>query len=56
MLLKMRALPPKTTLRPDTGIVKAIEGSDENAIRWFDTIQVTRKCGALRLCLAVSLT
>ncbi|KAL1985752.1 hypothetical protein VTN96DRAFT_7374 [Rasamsonia emersonii] len=41
MLLKMRALPPKTTLRPDTGILKAIDGSDENAIRWFDTIQVT---------------
>lgn len=56
MLLKMRALPPKTTLRPDTGILKAIDGSDENAIRWFDTIQVTRKCGTIRLSLAVSLT
>lgn len=43
MLLKMRGLPPKTTPRPENGILKAIDGSDENAIRWFDTIKVTRK-------------
>lgn len=43
MLLKMRSLPPKASPRPDTGILKAIDGSDENAARWFDTIQVTRK-------------
>lgn len=43
MLLKMRGLPPKTTPRQENGILKAIEGSDENAIRWFDTIKVTRK-------------
>lgn len=45
MLLKMRGLPPKTTVRPDTGTLKAVDGSDENAIRWFDTIQITRKRG-----------
>lgn len=44
MLLKMRSLPPKATPRPDTGILKAVEGSDENAARWFDMIQVYRKC------------
>lgn len=43
MLLKMRSLPPKATPRPDTGILKAVEGSDENAARWFDMIQVYRK-------------
>ena len=43
MLLKMRGLPPKASPRPDTGILKAVEGSDENVIRWFDLIRVTRK-------------
>lgn len=42
MLLRMRSLPPKTAVNPETGILKAIEGSDENAARWFDMIQVTR--------------
>lgn len=42
MLLRMRSLPPKTTVRPDNGTLKAVEGSDENAIRWFDMIQVSR--------------
>lgn len=46
MLLKMRGLPPKTSPRPDNGVLKAIEGSDENAIRWFDTIKITSKCNA----------
>ncbi|CAL5871053.1 uncharacterized protein PFLUO_LOCUS5297 [Penicillium psychrofluorescens] len=41
MLLKMRSLPPKTTIRPDNGILKAVEGSDDNATRWFDMIQVS---------------
>ncbi|KAL1853068.1 hypothetical protein Plec18170_005650 [Paecilomyces lecythidis] len=41
MLLKMRGLPPKTIPRPENGILKAIDGSDENAIRWFDTIKVS---------------
>ncbi|KAJ5160354.1 uncharacterized protein N7482_007358 [Penicillium canariense] len=41
MLLRMRSLPPKTTIRPDSGTLKAIEGSDENAVRWFDMIQIT---------------
>ncbi|PYI12588.1 hypothetical protein BO78DRAFT_392433 [Aspergillus sclerotiicarbonarius CBS 121057] len=41
MLLKMRSLPPKATPRPDTGILKAVDGSDENATRWFDMIKVT---------------
>nr|XP_001392358.2 Zn(II)2Cys6 transcription factor [Aspergillus niger CBS 513.88] len=41
MLLKMRSLPPKATPRPDTGILKAVDGSDENAARWFDMIKVT---------------
>ncbi|PWY83143.1 hypothetical protein BO94DRAFT_536624 [Aspergillus sclerotioniger CBS 115572] len=41
MLLKMRSLPPKANPRPDTGILKAVDGSDENAARWFDMIKVT---------------
>ncbi|KAL4905882.1 hypothetical protein BDW74DRAFT_13999 [Aspergillus multicolor] len=41
MLLKMRSLPPKANPLPDSGILKAVEGSDENAIRWFDMIKVT---------------
>ena len=50
MLLKMRSLPPKATPRPDTGILKAVEGSDENAIRWFEMIQVSRKSPLLLSC------
>ncbi|KAF9889199.1 hypothetical protein FE257_007512 [Aspergillus nanangensis] len=41
MLLKMRSLPPKATPRPEDGVLKAVEGSDENAARWFDMIKVT---------------
>ncbi|KAL4997142.1 hypothetical protein BDV10DRAFT_97290 [Aspergillus recurvatus] len=41
MLLKMRSLPPKASPLPDSGILKAVEGSDENAIRWFDMIKIT---------------
>ncbi|KAJ5691215.1 hypothetical protein N7488_011950 [Penicillium malachiteum] len=41
MLLRMRSLPPKTVVRPDSGVLRAIDGSDENAVRWFDMIQVT---------------
>lgn len=55
MLLKMRSLPPKATPRPDTGILKAVEGSDENAIRWFEMIQVSRKSPSLfLLCVILS--
>lgn len=43
MLLKMRSLPPKASPRPDSGILKAVDGSDENAVRWFDMIKVTRE-------------
>lgn len=43
MLLKMRSLPPKATPRPDTGVLKAVDLSDENAARWFDMIKVTRE-------------
>lgn len=39
----MRGLPPKTAIKPDTGVLKASEGSDENASRWFDMIQITRE-------------
>jgi len=42
MLLRMRSLPPKTTVRPENGTLKAVDGSDENAMRWFDMIQVSR--------------
>ena len=42
MLLRMRSLPPKTTIRPDNGTLKAVDGSDENAMRWFDMIQISR--------------
>lgn len=42
MLLRMRSLPPKTNVRPD-GTLKAADGSDENAMRWFDMIQISRK-------------
>ncbi|KAJ5152040.1 hypothetical protein N7492_010335 [Penicillium capsulatum] len=41
MLLRMRSLPPKTSVRPDNGTLKAVDGSDENAMRWFDMIQVS---------------
>ncbi|KAJ5315822.1 hypothetical protein N7476_006129 [Penicillium atrosanguineum] len=41
MLLRMRSLPPKTTVRPDNGTLKAVDGSDENAVRWFDMIQIS---------------
>ncbi|RHZ65558.1 hypothetical protein CDV55_104265 [Aspergillus turcosus] len=40
MLLKMRSLPPKAAPGPD-GILKAMDGSDENAARWFDMIKIT---------------
>jgi hypothetical protein len=47
MILKMRALPPKTSPRPDTGVLKTTKDeSDDNAVRWFDMINVTRKCNA----------
>lgn len=39
----MRSLPPKTAIKPDTGVLKASEGSDDNATRWFDMIQITRE-------------
>ena len=41
MLLKMRGLPPKTQANPDDGVLAAVEGSDEAAIRWFNTIKVS---------------
>ncbi|KAJ5370455.1 uncharacterized protein N7496_006547 [Penicillium cataractarum] len=41
MLLRMRSLPPKSVVRPDNGTLKAVDGSDEYAMRWFDMIQVT---------------
>ncbi|KAA8652075.1 hypothetical protein EYZ11_005554 [Aspergillus tanneri] len=41
MLLKMRSLPPKASPRPDNGVLKAVDGSDENASRWFDMIKIT---------------
>ncbi|KAB8069081.1 hypothetical protein BDV29DRAFT_58408 [Aspergillus leporis] len=41
MLLKMRSLPPKATPRPENGILKAVDGSDANAARWFDMIKVS---------------
>ena len=42
MLLKMRDLPPKTSPRPDNGVLKTIEGSDESATRFFEEIQITQ--------------
>lgn len=41
MLLKMRGLPPKTSPRPDNGILRAVEGSEEAACNWFETIGIT---------------
>lgn len=38
----MRHIPPKATFRPDNGVLKAVDGSDEHAVRWFDMIQLTR--------------
>jgi hypothetical protein len=49
MLLKMRSLPPKASPAPDTGILKAVDGSDENAIRWFDMIKISCKSHAFPL-------
>jgi hypothetical protein len=50
MLLRMRHIPPKATFRPDNGVLKAVDGSDEHAVRWFDMIQLTRK---LRLMISL---
>ena len=41
MMLRMRYVTPKTVVRPDNGTLKGVDGSDENAIRWLDMIQVT---------------
>ncbi|PCH00673.1 Hypothetical protein PENO1_047070 [Penicillium occitanis (nom. inval.)] len=41
MLLRMRGLPPKTTINAETGLLKAVENSDPNAILWFDTIHIS---------------
>lgn len=49
MLLKMRGLPPKTAIRPDTGILRAADGSDENAMRWFDSVNITRKLEEIKM-------
>ena len=43
MLLKMRGLPPRTQANSEDGILSAVEGSDEAAIRWFDSIKVSSK-------------
>ncbi|KAK2761572.1 hypothetical protein FQN54_001400 [Arachnomyces sp. PD_36] len=41
MLLKMRGLPPKTSPRPDNSVLRAVEGSEEAACNWFETIGIT---------------
>ncbi|KAH8693169.1 hypothetical protein BGW36DRAFT_301985 [Talaromyces proteolyticus] len=41
MLLRMRSLPPKTVVDTETGLLKAVENSDNSAILWFDTIQLS---------------
>lgn len=43
MLLRMRSLPPKTVVNPETGLLKAAENSDPNAAVWFDSIQLSRE-------------
>lgn len=43
MLLKMRSLPPRASPRPDNGILRAVEGSDENAVNWFESLRLTRE-------------
>ena len=40
MLLKMRNLPPKTSPRPDNGVLNTVEGSDIDATKWFETINI----------------
>lgn len=41
MLLKMRGVPPKTTYRPDTGILAAAETQkDEAANKWFEALSL----------------
>ena len=49
MLLKMRGLPPRTQANSEDGILAAVDGSDEAAIRWFDTIKISSKSCLERL-------
>lgn len=44
MILRMRNVMPKTVVQPDTGIIRAADGSHPDAIRFFDMVQVTRMC------------
>lgn len=46
MHLKMRSLGPKSTPNPDSGILRAKEGSEPSVITWFDSIKITRKLQA----------
>lgn len=43
MLLRMRSLPPKSVVNTETGLLKAAENSDPNAVIWFDSIQLSRE-------------
>lgn len=49
MLLRMRGLPPKTVVSLETGLLKAAENSDPNAIHWFESIQLERKSTSIIL-------
>jgi hypothetical protein len=43
MLLKVRTLIPRTTSRPDDGILCAMEkDSDETATKWFESVGITK--------------
>lgn len=43
MILRMRNVVPKTVVQPETGIIRAADGSHPDAVRFFDMVQVTRK-------------
>ena len=44
MLLRVRTLIPRTTLRPDDGILRTFDKSnDEAATKWFESISITKQ-------------
>ncbi|KZF22296.1 hypothetical protein L228DRAFT_211087 [Xylona heveae TC161] len=43
MLLKMRGLPPKTRLRQEDGVIAVVEGGDEIASRYLETVRLSGK-------------
>ena len=41
MLLRMRGVPRKTKIDPDTGYLHVVNGDDPVASQWFDSVKLT---------------